>query len=151
MAFNNQEAGRFTIDIKLTSANFIERKALNMSYVIPKQILRLRGMRVRMETDGDARDAGVLYVDIQKDNGQTLLSYNHLIDNNPNTVLYSLPLQNAIVTESHGLDKVLYLSDNTSLNLYVSVYVKDSSGVFTLTDKIVELYMDFETVSGSLF
>ena len=149
MSFSNLEAGRYSIDLINNEAGTIENRVVNMSYAIPQQRLRLRGYRVEFDTQANALAAGVLYFDITDSNNKSILSYNHLIDNNSNRLLFSLPLDNAVVTNKDSLNKVLYLSSKVDSILKVSVYNNTFTG-FALDSNIVRFYVDFETELGSL-
>ena len=149
----NLEAGRYTIFVNNDVAGTIDRRALNMQYEIPQQRLRLRGYRVETgATDGaDSLASKCLWIDITNSSGSSLLSSNHLIDSNPNTLFFSLALDNAKVTNRDSLNKVLYMSKKGDSDLKLSVYkMTGVNNTVELETKLISIYLDFETEQGSL-
>lgn len=147
----NIEAGRYTIHVLNDAAGTISARPLNMTYKIPQQRLRLRGYRVHIDTAANALASGVLYIDLTDSSGSTILSYNHMIDNNPNTILFGLPLDNAIITNRDSLDKVLFMSKPGDINLKLTVYkITTATQVVSLEANLMSIYLDFETETGAI-
>ncbi len=147
----NLEAGRYTIHVNNDAAGTINARDINMTYKIPQQRLRLRGYRIHLEAAADALASGVLYIDITNSAGKTILSSNHLIDNTPNTLYFSLPLDNAIITNKDSLDKVLYMSRFANEDLKLTVFkITGAANTVALETKLLSIYLDFESESGAL-
>lgn len=154
----NTEAGRYTIDIKNLSggAVAINNYEVDLGLRLPKQIMRLRGYRVAVHGD-DSDDAianavaiGVVYVKITDSNGTSVFSKYHLIDNNVNTLYFSLALDEKAVTNRDSLNKVCYLSMTLPEKIYVSAYMKTGDDQpMTIASNVTQLYLDFETQTGT--
>lgn len=162
----NREAGRYTIDYKSSTdaGNTVLLVPRFMGKSLPKQILRLRGYRVRFGGTGadaaavsadalaNALNAGVLFIDIRDSSGTSIFSEDHLIDSVPGRLYFSISLDANYVTNRDSLNKVCYLKTDLPDTLFISVYTKtesDNAPIMALAVSIKELYLDFETETGS--
>ncbi len=146
-----EDNGRFSILVNNGAAGTISERAVSISYKVPKQVLRLKGYRVRMDTANDALASGILGIDITTSSGSSIISSNHMITNIQNRPIYPLALDNAIITNRDGLEKILFMSRDAEEDLKITVYkITGSTNTVALEDKILSLYLDFETEIGGL-
>lgn len=164
----NREAGRYSIDYKGNDGGTIFNLPRFMGKSLPKQILRLRGYRIRFSGVGadaaaiaadalvNALAAGVLFFDIRDSSGVSIFSEDHLIDSIPGRLYFSVSLDANYVTNRDSLNKVCYLKTDLPDTIYISIYVKTESGTplsptVSLAGNIKEFYLDFETETGAEF
>lgn len=144
-------AGRYTIDIAQGVADVGPPVVLNygsfynyelrMSLKLPRQIIRLRSIKVLLDSVDSAKRMRTLAFKFP------FIGYNHNVDNSPSRIAFTFPLNtDSVLTYEHALEKPLYMSKDAEQIYRISI--EDADG--NVATGINCVYLDFETELGSV-
>lgn len=116
-------------------------KEMNIALDIPAQTIYLRGYRVEMDSAATALATKILYLEIPN-----IYNINKMIDNNVGYVFLPIMLDNAAVTNIHGMDIPVSMAHH--LPERFTIRILDST--FTPVANLVSAAFQFYLESGRL-
>jgi len=115
-------------------------KELSISYTIPIQTMYLRGYRLQLLSAANAEAEKILYIELP------IFNTSKMIDANPGVTLLPIMLDNAAVTNYHGLDIPISLGSELPPRFTMRVL----NGSFTPVANLVSCGLQFSLSQGSL-
>ncbi len=114
---------------------------MNIAYDIPAQTIYLRGYRVEFDTAAHALTEGVVYLEIPN-----IYSISKMIDNNVGHVYLPIMLDNAAVTNWHGMDIPISMAHHLPERFTIRIL----SGSFVPVSNLVRASFQFFISEGHL-